>query len=370
MKKLRIAMVATNLKMNGISSVIMNYIQYINLEKFDITLIVGKGIAPKYGYECEKKGVKIIELPPRKEKPIAFYCALYKVLNLGNYDIVHVHGSNASIGMELLLAKLSNIKFRIAHSHNTTSTNMKINNLMKPIFNHTYTSGFACCDLAGKWLFDDKKFTIIPNGVEIEKFKFSKKIREIQRNQLHINNKFVVGHVGRFNYQKNHIFILKVFKELIKYRPNVVLLLIGNGPNFEKVKRDIYKYKLEDNIILFGETNKVQELYMAMDCFLFPSRFEGFPVTLLEAQISGLPAVISDVITKDIQLSDNLVFMSLKNTPQEWAKKLANLMNSPVDRLNFYQEYQFRINKFRINDDVRILENKYLEMVGDEFKWE
>lgn len=367
MSKTKIAMIATNLKLNGISSVIMNYIEYIDLTKFDITLIVGKGIAPVYRKKCKIKGVKIIELPPRKENPIAFYTSLYKQLILGHYTMVHVHGSNASIGMELLLAKLANIHIRIAHSHNTTSTSMRIHRVMKPIFDRVYTNGFACGSLAGKWLFGNNKFTIIPNGVKVKKFIFNYAVRNEERKKLNLTGKYVIGHIGRFNYQKNHEFILLIFEKFLKINPKAVLLLVGDGPDFDKFKEEVKVKGLQHKIILYGETNRAQNLYMAMDSFLFPSRFEGFPVTLIEAQISGLPCLVSNMISKEVKLSDNLQFMSLDTSADKWADKLGS-MQFNSDRKQFYIDHKEIINNYRIDNDVKILENEYEKILNGDVK--
>lgn len=363
-RTINVAMVATNLKLNGISSVIINYIKYIDLKKFNITVIVGKGINRKYKLICKEKNIRIIELPPRKEKPVAFYLSLYKVFISNHFDIVHVHGSNASIGMELFLAKLAGIPHRIAHSHNTTSTSMKINKIMRPVFDFSVTDRFACGDLAGKWLFRNKKFIFIPNGVEIERFKFDSQIREVTRKKLNVTGKYVVGHIGRFNYQKNHDFILKIFNELVNLNDKYVLLLVGNGPNFSDFKSKVENNaKLKDKIILYGETQHPEDLYMAMDSFLFPSRFEGFPVTLIEAQISGLPCLVSDQISKEVKLSNYLKFESLNDSPKTWAHNLIKL-NNPK-RENFYAKHKDIIKNFEISTDVKILEKEYLRIMNE-----
>ncbi len=362
-KKIKIAMIATNLKMNGISSVIMNYINYLDMTKFQVTLIVGKGVANRFRKLCEERNVNIIEIAPRKEESIKFYFQLFKNLFPKKYDIVHVHGSNASIGAELFLAKIANIKGRIAHSHNTTSTSMRIHKLMKPLFNISYTDGVACGELAGKWLFGQKKFRIIPNGVKVNNFKFDQKLREDVRKKLGLNNKFVIGHIGRFNYQKNHEYILKVFEKIYIKNRNAVLLLVGNGPDFNEIKTIIDKKNYRSNVILYGESNNPRELYMAMDEFLFPSRFEGLPVTLVEAQICGLPAVISDVITPEIKMSNNLKFLSLDSSPEEWANNILKNQVSLEERKQFFKSYKSKISYYDIKNDVHKLENEYSEIM-------
>lgn len=360
-RKIRIAMIATNLKLNGISSVIMNYIRYLDLSRYSISLIVGKGVAPQYKKICYSKNIRIFELPPRKESPFLFYLNLYKILLTHKYDMVHVHGSNASIGMELLLAKFAGIKIRIAHSHNTTSTNMIIHKLMKPIFNFSYTDGFACGKLAGKWLFGNNKFTIIPNGIQVNKFKFDPKIRTRVRDQLNLTGKFVIGHIGRFNYQKNHEFLLQVFKRVEETNKNAVLLLVGRGPNFNRFKHTLDNSSLSKKIILYGETNHPERLYMAMDYFVFPSRFEGLPLTLIEAQVSGLPCLVSDCITPEVKISPNLHFMSLKNSPLKWSKKI--LSTNTFKRRIFFENNLESIRHYQIQQDVKILDNAYQKIL-------
>lgn len=360
----KIAMVATNLKLNGISSVIINYISHINLDEYHITLIVGKGIAPLYREKCEKMNVEIIELPQRKETPVLFYLSLYKELLLGHYDIIHVHGSNASIGMELLLARLAGIRIRIAHSHNTTSTSMKVHRLMKPIFDRNYNVALACGELAGRWLFGEKHFTIIPNGINIKKFKFNNVTRNKIRQKLNLNGKYVIGHVGRFNYQKNHEFIIRIFEEISKLKHNAILILIGNGPDFDKIRKLIKIKRLEDKVILYGETNNISDLYMAMDAFLFPSRFEGFPVTLIEAQVAGLPCLVSDIITPEVKLSENLQFESLSASERVWAKKILSLKAS--NRNNYYKNHLRTISNFEITNSVKKLESVYFQVFNNE----
>lgn len=356
--KISIAMIATNLKLNGISSVIMTYVKYLNLDKYKLTLIVGAGVNAEYRAICQDRGVEIIELAPRKESPIGFYKGLFKILILHHFDAVHVHGSNASIGLELLIARLVGIKIRIAHSHNTTSTSMRLHNLMKPIFNWAYTDAFACGDLAGKWLFGSKNFTFIPNGIKLENFRFNKSIRNNKRKELGVQSNLLVGHVGRFNFQKNHLFILRVFKEILKLRPDARLLLVGKGPDFQIIKKEILKLKLSDNIIIYGVANEMGALYMAMDTFLFPSRFEGFPVTLIEAQVAGLPCIVSNVISREVKISSSLVFHSLSESPKLWAQAVVNNVTE-IPRDVFYEKNILKLNEFDEKNVVLKLEKQY-----------
>lgn len=359
MRKIKIAMLATNLELNGISSVIMNYVRYLDLNKYELTIIAGKKIDKNYRLECYKRKVPIVELPHRLKNTSSYYYKLYKELRKGKFDIFHVHGSSATLALDLMVAKLAGVKIRIAHSHNTTTNNLKIHKLLIPIFNLLYTKAFACGKDAGEWLFGDKEFIVIPNGFDVEKFIFSKDMRNKFRDDNGINSNIVLGHIGRFNRQKNHIFILKVFDELVKLNSNYRLLLVGDGPKFADIKEKIKSSKNKDKIILYGETDSPNMAYMAMDKFILPSLYEGLPIALLEAQIAGLPAVVSNVITKEVDLVDNIVFESLRRSPKEWANIINNFNINVADREKIFYRNKEIFDKYKINKSVKILEKEY-----------
>lgn len=359
MRRIRVAMLATNLELNGISSVIMNYVRYLDLSKYNLTIIAGKSIEEKYRLECNDRGVNIIELPHRLDDTKGYYYNLYKSLKKGNFDIFHVHGSSATLAIDLMIAKLAGIKLRIAHSHNTTTNNMKLHKILTPIFKVLYTKGFACGIAAGKWLFGNRDFVVIPNGFDVKKFMYSKKARDKFRENNNLENTIVLGHVGRFNRQKNHPFILKVFDELIKLNSKYRLLLVGNGPDFNKVQSLIEKSQNSDKIILYGETINPSDVYMAMDKFILPSLYEGLPVVLLEAQISGLPAIVSNVVTSEVKMTDNLIFESLKNSPKKWAKSIDSLNTTDEERRKFFSNNKNIIMNYEVEKSVKILENEY-----------
>lgn len=364
-RKIKIAMIANNLEINGISSVIMNYCSYIDLQKFDITLLVGEGVANVHREKCNNLGIEIIELPSRKKSTLQYVKALNKVMRRQIFDIVHVHGNQTSIAIELLIAKLHGTKVRIAHSHNTTCMSKKLNTLMKPLFKVVYTNGFACGELAGKWLFGNDDFQVIPNGFITNKFEFNQKYRDEIRKKLNIENKYVLGHIGRINDQKNQKYLLKIFEEVAKKSNDTVLLMVGIGPMLNEIKSQIEKHPYKNRIILFGETSMPEKMYMAMDLFVFPSKYEGLPVTLLEAQISGLPCIVSDKITREVDLG-KLYWMNIDVIPQLWAKKI-------LEKKEFSNKKRQNINKEKINKyDIRVtekqLENTYLNLIGENIK--
>lgn len=362
MKKIKIVMILNNLDLNGISSVVMNYCTNINFNKFSVNILAGSLINPSYKNICENLGISIKELPSRKDSPEMFYNALFKELKRNNYDIAHIHGNSATITMELFLAWISGIKIRIAHIHNSTCNHMKINKLLIPLFNKLYTHGFACSTLAGNWLFKNKKYYVIPNGFDTTRFYFNLEYRKIIRKQLNLNdNNFLIGHVGRFNNQKNHPFLLKVFEQVAKKNSNVYLILVGNGPDFDKINQLINQHPYKNRIIVYGETTEIEKIYSAMDLFAFPSKYEGLGIVVLEAQISGLPCCISSSVPNDVIISDNINFIPINNDSIPlWCDKI---LYYTINNINRTIRNKINIKKFDIKNNVEYLENLYFKLL-------
>lgn len=356
-------MLAGKFEVTGISVVIMNYCKALDKDKYDLTIIAGTPIAEQYVTEAEQSGVKIISLPSRHKALFKHYLALYKALKAGRYDIVHDHGNSSMIAIELTLAKWAGVKIRIAHSHNSVCSNMMLHKILNPYFKRTYTKALACGILAGDWLFGKNQFEVLPNGFNTNEFIFNEKDRTQIRKELHIENGFVIGHIGRFNEQKNQPFLLQVFEEIADHRKDAVLLLVGTGPDFESTKQLAEKHPYKNQIILYGETKNTSKIYSAMDIFVLPSRYEGLPVVLLEAQISGLPCITSDVVTKEMDFG-KIQWESLVKEPCIWADRI---MNTPVienaARKQYYQDNFSKIKKFDISNTVNQLDAIYTDLL-------
>lgn len=360
-----IAMVINDFNINGISTVVLNYCRHIDKNKFSVTIITGSPADDRNIEECKKIGVNIKILPSRKKKSLAFYIALFKEISKKKYDIVHVHGNSAMITPDLLIAWIKGIKKRIAHSHNSTCSNMKGHNFFYPLFQKMYTHGFACSSLAGNWLFENKDFYVIPNGFDVKKFKFNEDSRIKIRNELGLDTQIVIGHIGRFNSQKNHEFLLKIFENIASINDDMVLLLVGDGPDFNKIMSIIKTHKYKERIIVYGETNKTEDVYSAMDLFLFPSKHEGLGIVALEAQISGLPCIVSDVLPKEVIIGNNIVFKNLSDTIEEWSNLVFDKLNSILpDRTEYFENNYADISKYDILDDVKLLEKLYNDIAN------
>ncbi len=315
---IRVLYTVNGLRVNGMSAVIMQYITKLDKHKYQFSVFTDE-IDEKFIQTLNENHVEIYQSKMRRKNQLAYFMELCRILRTGKYDIVHAHGNSATIAVELLAARICGVPMRIAHSHNTTCDHIKLDRFLRPLFYTLYTDGIGCGIAAGKWLFQDHPFTVIKNGIDLDRYCFDQKQRDRIRTELGIENKFVIGHVGRFTDQKNHAFLLKAFRDLRK--PDSVLLLVGDGPLEEQIKELAEKLKINNRVIFYGTTNDTAAMYSAMDCFVFPSKYEGVPLTLIESQANGLPCFISDRVSSEVILTDLIQVLSLDD-PHRWAEEI------------------------------------------------
>lgn len=363
-KKIKVAMVTNHLGITGVATVIINYCKALDKRKYDLTILAGQPLAEKYKQECDESGIHLIVLPSRHDEPIKHYIGIWKTLKAGHYDIVHDHGNSSMMAIELTIARFAGIKNRIAHCHtkgNKEKWNYKI---LMHTFKHSYTEGFACSKQAGDWIFGQDNFQVLINGFNVKDYIYSDNERKEIRKALNLEGCFVIGHAGRFNNTKNQAFLLEIFKEFVKVKSNAILLLVGTGPDFEKIKELVSIHPNKDKIILYGESSDMSGLYSAMDIFVFPSKYEGLGLVAVEAQISGLPCVVSDVVPKEIVVGNNVTFISLKESASSWANTILNLSTSTEKRKDFYNSNQSLILRYDMNGCGRILDDCYQQIIG------
>lgn len=316
----------------GIETLLMNVYRHIDREKVQFDFMVHRPDHAFYEDEIEKLGGKIYRTPKFSPIPGAYQKYMNSVEQIlrehPEYKVIHAH---AELNLwPLKIAKKLQIPTRIAHSHNArTTVNLKyFFFLYEKFFIKDYcTDMFMCSTPAGKWTFGSKAVSdgecvFIKNGIETERFDYNEEIRVKKRSELGVEGKFVVGHVGRFMEQKNHTFLLDIFAEIHKQKPESVLLLVGDGRFIDEIKNKAAELGLPDSVIFLGNRSDVNELMQAMDVFLFPSLWEGLPLTGVEAQTAGLPVVMSDVITDEVCITRNIYKMSLKDSAKVWADKV------------------------------------------------
>lgn len=309
---------------NGITGVIFNFLNNLESKDFKFDLVSINHPDDQYIESLSQKGGKIIVLKRSIKNAFKYIYSLVKVMK--GYDIIHVHGNSATMVLEMIAGKLAGVNIRIAHSHNSSCSLFVIHKIANPLFQYLCTGRIACSDIAGKWLFGNRKFNIIKNGIETNRFAFDKKQRLHLRNELGWNNYKIIGHIGNFDYAKNHTFILKVFCELNKIDSNSRLILLGGGDS-TKIRDEANRFGIAHNICFAGSVPDPERYLSAMDLILMPSLFEGLPLTLVEEQANGLKCIVSDTITKQVDLSGNIKFMSLKKDAVVWATEALELIN-------------------------------------------
>ncbi len=367
-KPIRIAQIIGKWFGGGVESAIMNYYRHIDRTKIQFDFICDEDSTNIPYEEIESLGGKVIIISPY-QKIFKYIRELTKVLKEGKYKIVHSHINTLSV-FPLYCAKKARVPVRIAHSHSTTNKKEWKKNLMKQLlkpFSKLFaTDYFACTEYAGRWLFGNKEFDkgnvyVLNNAIDVDKFKYDEKIRKLKRKELGIkDNQIVIGHIGRFVAQKNHTFLIDVFNEVHKQNKKTILLLIGQGPLQEEIKDKVNNLGLRESVMFLGQRNDVNELYQAMDTFLFPSLYEGLGMVLIEAQCSGLPCVCSAEVPKVAKVTKNLTFVSLKEKMNKWVDIVISKLKS-LKRSNNYSA----ITKagFNIVNEAQMLEIYYEEKI-------
>lgn len=272
------------------------------------------------------------------------------------FDVVHVHGNSSTMGLELSLAKIEKVPVRIAHCHNSRCEHPKVHKLLYSLLRASYTQAVACSTLAGDWIFGCGNYTVLPNAIDLQKFQYNPEIRKRYREMLNIDEKtLLLGHVGNFNEQKNHEFLVNVFYEVQKQR-KAKLILLGAGPLQDTVKKQVSSLQMDDQVYFLGIRDDVNCWMQAMDVFVFPSRWEGLPVTLIEAQASGLHCVVSKNISGEVVINFNQMCMLSLSDTKNWIKKICNIYFN-ADREQGYEKIQNA--GYNINFAVRRLKNIY-----------
>lgn len=332
-RHMRIAQVIGKMKKGGVEAVVFNYLRNISDESLSFDVLYDADSTATPPEDLVKKGVRFIEIPPYQKLP-SYICAVKKLCEENRYDAVHVHMNTLSV-FALYAARLANVKHRICHNHSTTSKKEKKRNLLKlilrplaPVFATEYAS---CGELAGRWMYGDKRFdagkvTVLNNAIETDRYAYSPDARAEIRKEYGIDrDAFVVGHVGRFVNVKNHLFLVELFKEYAKSDCSARLILVGGGEKLEEIKEKVAGEGIADKVIFTNEIPNTAPFYSAMDVFCLPSLYEGLPVVALEAQASGLPCLISDKATRECKVGSDVVFLPIDKGARLWAEALATV---------------------------------------------
>lgn len=370
-KKIKVLYFVDRLLIGGIQTFILNNIKYIDRNKIEIDfLILDDGNTYDTENDLKKQGYNIYKLKNVWIRKPTDYFKYFKKIDKffkehHDYKVVHLHSSSKNFYV-LKSAKKYGIPVRIAHSHNIgfqakSKLQIMIGNLCKPLLKKYATDYFACSEIAGEWLFGKKEVQknnvkVIQNAVDLKKFKFNEDTRNKIRKELGIEDKLVIGHVGRFTTQKNHNFLIDIFNEIHKKNSNSVLMLVGTGEKEAEIHEKVKKLGLEESVLFIGFKNNVNEYMWAMDLFVFPSLFEGLGLVLIEAQATGMKCFTSkDVVPEEAKVSSLLQYISLNDSAKLWADEI---LKNKVVRNNKYKDIKEK--GYDICDTGKELEEFYI----------
>ena len=343
----------------GIEAVVLNYYRHIDRDKVQFDFYFAEGSSLPQREELERLGAGLYPIPAYSHL-VAYHKALYIAFKQHGYRIVHAHLSTMSL-FPLFAAWRAGVPVRICHNHSTAHWGEGVKTLLKYIlrpFNKLFaTDWFACGEKTGRWMYGDKAFdagkvTVMPNAIDTAKFAYDAEARVALREDMGIpQDAFVVGHVGRFTYAKNHSFLSKIFAELLKEKSNSRLLLVGEGELKEQIQQQVQALGLQDKVIFTGARQDVNKLYSVMDVFCLPSFYEGMPLVAWEAQANGLPCVFSDTMTMEAVILPITQFMSTGQSARAWAEKFFSKherlkMNVVPDIRDVAKELQKSYEKF------------------------
>lgn len=365
----RVLVLDTVMDRGGAETMMMNYLRNVNRDKLIFDFLVNRDYKGDYEDEIEELGGRIYRMCPMYPQ----YFGRYKreirefLINHPEYKIIHSNLEERSY-FPLKEAKNLNIPIRISHSHNAPK-GFDLKSIVRYYFRarlkSQVTHMFTCGVEAGDWLYgkaNRDKVIMQNNAIDAKAYEYNKDLEAKCRKEFNLEGKFVIGHVGRFFPQKNHHFLIDIFNEVYKINKNAVLILVGAGELQEDIKRKVNSLGLTEVVKFLGVRSDVNYIMQGFDLFLLPSLFEGLPVTMVEAQAAGLKCIISDSVPPQCKITDRVEVISLKETPEEWAKKILSYVNN-CEKESMYKKIVE--SKFDIKENAAWVENFYLKSLGE-----
>lgn len=370
---IRILHVVGIMARGGTETLIMNLYHQMDPEKVQFDFVVHGDEKGEYEDQINSMGGRIFRVPRYQGKNHLAYVKWWKDFfqKHREYDVIHGH-MRSTAAIYLKIAKKQN-RITIAHSHNTGSRGGCVAKAVKSVYQYPlrYIADyfFACSMDAGIWLFGEKvckssRFRILNNAIDTERFAFDNSLREKKRLELGVDGEFVIGHVGNFAHQKNHSFIVDIFEEVCKKDKACTLVLIGGGdPKIQReIENKVKDSKLETKTRFLGSRADVNEYLNAFDLFLFPSLHEGLGIVAIEAQANGLPCVLSDVIPREVEVTNQVTFLPLSTSAGEWAKEILVHKNNGCQRES--RQKEIIAAGYDIKEIANGLADFYMEIVN------
>ena len=319
----RVLHIFHNMGNGGIEHFVMDFYRHIDREKVQFDFLTSVEERGYFDDEILLLGGKIYRAYPLKKNPIKNYRDIARIVQENHYDIVHRHTGSAFGYYDLRAARHGGAKHLILHSHNPQVGKPWIHHVCEKLLKIECIP-VACSKEAGEFLFGkNTQVKVINNAIDCDKYKYNADVRQKVREELRISDAFVVGHIGRFEDQKNHKKLLEIFAEILKLNPNSKLVCIGSGSLLEACRKQAEELKISEHTLFLGNRNDVEQVLQSFDVFVFPSLYEGFSITQIEAQVNGLTVFTSkDRVSSSSNITGNVHFIPLEESAKIWAEKI------------------------------------------------
>ena len=374
---IRVLQVVGRMDRGGIETMIMNLYRHIDRSKVQFDFLAHYGREAAYNNEIRALGGRIYEMPALKDDTHVYYWRLFSYIKAlhrffkghPEYKVLHGHMTNtASIYMPI--AKKYGVTCRIAHSHNTRGKAGilgLVTDILQRFITRSATDYFACSEAAKHWFYPEKlisagKVHVLANAVDAERFRFNADKRRVVRDELNLGESLVIICVARFRPEKNQTFLIDILKEMLEVRQDVVFVFAGEGPCEDDVKVKAKEYGVEEYTRFLGVRTDIPDVLCAADAFVLPSFWEGLPVTVIEAQASGLHCVVNDALTEEMNALGMVKYLPLDVAIGEWVKALITAASKP--RHDMYDKIV--ASGYDINTTAPWLQEFYLKKTSEE----
>lgn len=356
---IKVAQVIGKTDNGGVENFVYNYYENIDKSKVQFDFLVENESKIIDTKKINDMGGRVILIPPYT-KPPEFNKALKKIFTNNKYDIVQANMNSLSV-FPLRIAKEAGIKVRIADSLSTANKKEGLRYVLKNILRkHSLTYPnyyFACSDLCGKWLFGENilsnsRYFKVPNAVKVSTFKFDPTARKGIREKYGLQDKYVIGTIGRLEQQKNQMFLLNIFRDYLKTDDSAYLIIIGDGTLYEKLLNEAQRLGIANKVKILtskevGVRGAAAKFYSVFDCFVLPSLYEGLPTVGIEAQINSLPCLFANIITKETQFTSNCKFLPIDST-EPWVKAIAESKGHTRTNTEDIEKYDIKYQAERL----------------------
>lgn len=358
---IRVLQIIGSLERGGAETFLINLYRHIDRSKIQFDFVIYDEPSENgYYQEVIALGGKVFKVPPKSKGIFKSLRQLKKIIKENSYKSVWRYTESCYGAIDLIIAKSSGVSDIVLNSRSSYTDSILqriIHYMIKPFLPFFVSKNYACGELAGKWMFGKHSFEVMDNGIEVDDFRYDEEVRNRHWQEFQLQDKIVIGHVGRFHPVKNHKLIIDVFEKLKERVPESVLVLVGEGELLPQIKELVKEKHLENDVLFLGSRRDVPEMLHMMDLFIMPSLFEGFPRAFLEAQAAGLPCVVSSTISKEVDVTGNVSFVELDAPVELWADQIIQRCGSKKeDNVDLLKEAGYNIKDVAMKIEKNILE--------------